>query len=78
MSAGDFESAQETAFWLQQPGIRDDLADGDREYDDGETLSVDELRARHGLPPLSSQSAMVSDTSPKSATTRSVPPSAST
>ncbi len=51
MSADDLESLHETLFWLQQPGIRDDLAAGEREYEAGETLGADELRARYGLPP---------------------------
>jgi antitoxin YefM len=52
MSADDLESLRETLFWLQQPGIRADLADGEQEYDAGETLNAEELRARYGLPPL--------------------------
>ena len=51
MSADDLESLRETLFWLQQPGIREDLVAGEREYGAGETLSGDELRARYGLPP---------------------------
>jgi antitoxin YefM len=51
MSADDLESLHETLFWLQQPGIRDDLAAGEHEYETGETLSADELRSRYGLPP---------------------------
>jgi antitoxin YefM len=52
MSADDLESLRETLFWLQQPGIRGDLANGEQEYDAGETLNAQELRARYGLPPL--------------------------
>lgn len=52
MSADDLESLHETVFWLQQPGIREDLADGQRQYERGETSSGEQLRARHGLPPL--------------------------
>ena len=51
MSADDLESLHETLFWLQQPGIRDDLAAGESEYEAGETLGASELRARYGLPP---------------------------
>ncbi len=50
MSAEDLESLQETLFWLQQPGVRDDLATGEREHEAGETLSGEELRSRFGLP----------------------------
>ncbi len=52
MSADDLESLRETLFWLQQPGIRKDLTKGEREYESGEALSSDQLRARYGLPPL--------------------------
>jgi antitoxin YefM len=52
MSDDDLESLRETLFWLQQSGIRGDLAKGEQEYDAGETLNAEELRARYGLPPL--------------------------
>ncbi len=52
MSADDLDSLRETLFWLQQPGVRKDLAEGEREYENSETLSGDQLRARYGLPPL--------------------------
>ena len=52
MSADDLESMRETLFWLQQPGLREDLAEGEREVDAGEVSSGAELRARYGLPPL--------------------------
>lgn len=52
MSADDLESLRETLFWLQQPEIREDLADGERAYEAGETLSGAQLRARYGLPDL--------------------------
>lgn len=52
MSADDLESLRETLFWLQQPGVREDLAEGEREYEAGETSSGEHLRARYGLPTL--------------------------
>jgi antitoxin YefM len=52
MSADDLESLRETLFWLQQSGIREDLAQGVGEYERGETITGDRLRARYGLPPL--------------------------
>lgn len=52
MSADDLESLRETLFWLQQPGIREDLAIGERDYEAGETSSGAQLRARYGLPAL--------------------------
>jgi prevent-host-death family protein len=51
MSADDLESLRETLFWLQQPGIRDDLEAGHREHDAGESISGADLRARYELPP---------------------------
>jgi antitoxin YefM len=48
----DLESLRERLFWLQQPGVREDLADGEHEYAAGETLEAAELRARYGLPRL--------------------------
>ncbi len=50
MSADDLESLRETLFWLQQPGIGADLAEGELEYRAGQTLTGKELRARYGLP----------------------------
>lgn len=52
MSADDLESLRETLFWLQQPGIREDLAAGEIELSADETLSGQQLRALYGLPPL--------------------------
>ncbi|MGL4177229.1 MAG: type II toxin-antitoxin system Phd/YefM family antitoxin [Dermatophilaceae bacterium] len=49
MSADDLESLRETLFWLQQPGIRDDLAEGEHEFRAGATATGDELRNRYGL-----------------------------
>jgi antitoxin YefM len=51
MSAEDLESLQETIHWLSQPGIREDIDAGLREYGAGETTSGDDLRAEFGLPP---------------------------
>jgi antitoxin YefM len=51
MSADDLESLQETVYWLSQPGIREDIARGEREYAEGSTTSGDALREEFGLPP---------------------------
>jgi len=51
MSADDLESLQETVFWLSQPGIREDIAEAEREYAEGSTTSGDDLRNEFGLPP---------------------------
>jgi PHD/YefM family antitoxin component YafN of YafNO toxin-antitoxin module len=52
MSADDLESLQETIYWLSQPGIRDHIDAGRREYAAGETTSGKDLRGLLGLPPL--------------------------
>jgi antitoxin YefM len=51
MSADDLESLQETVFWLSQTGIRADVAEAQREYAEGSTISGDTLRDEFGLPP---------------------------
>ena len=51
MSADDLESLHETIYWLSQPGVRDDIDAGRREYAAGETTSGDDLRIDLGLPP---------------------------
>ena len=50
MSADDLESLHETLYWLSKPGIRESIAQAEREYAAGETISGDELRAEFGLP----------------------------
>ena len=51
MSADDLESLHETIYWLSRAGLRDDVATADAEYAAGHTVSIDDLRAEHGLPP---------------------------
>ncbi len=51
MSADDLESLHETIYWLSRAGVRDDVATADAEYAAGNTASIDDLRAEHGLPP---------------------------
>ncbi|MGH3635066.1 MAG: type II toxin-antitoxin system Phd/YefM family antitoxin [Mycobacterium sp.] len=50
MSADDLESLQETVFWLSQTGIGTDLAEAERQYAQGSTISGDALRDEFGLP----------------------------
>ncbi|MFT4215864.1 MAG: type II toxin-antitoxin system Phd/YefM family antitoxin [Micropruina sp.] len=45
VSADEFESLSETAFWAAVPGIADDLAEADASIARGERTSVAELRA---------------------------------
>lgn len=51
MSADDLESLHETLYWLSKPGIRESIAEAEREYADGQTTSGPDLRAEFGLPP---------------------------
>jgi prevent-host-death family protein len=51
MAADDLESLHETLYWLSRPGIRESLAEGEREYAAGGTISGEDLRAEFGLPP---------------------------
>lgn len=51
ISADEWESVQETLFWLSQPDAPADIAAADAESAAGETLSGEQLRAQYGLPP---------------------------
>ncbi len=51
MSADDLESLHETIYWLSRPRTFDIVAAGDAEYEAGQTVSIDDLRAENGLPP---------------------------
>ena len=52
MSADDLESLHETLYWLSKPGIRESVAEAEREHAAGETTNGEDLRAEFGLPPL--------------------------
>ena len=51
MSADDLESLHETIYWLSRAGVRDDVATAHAAYAAGEPVSIDDLRAEHGMPP---------------------------
>lgn len=51
MSADDLDSLHETLYWLSQPGIRQAVADAEREFAAGETTSGQDLRTEFGLSP---------------------------
>lgn len=51
MSADDLESLHETIYWLSRAGIREAVAAADVEYAAGQTVSLEDLRAEHGMPP---------------------------
>lgn len=52
LSIDEFDSLEETMISLAQPGLREELAQADRDYAAGRTISGDELRVRYGLPRL--------------------------
>ena len=46
----EWESIQETLFWLSQPGIREDLAQAREDVAAGRTYSEEQVRAEFGVP----------------------------
>lgn len=50
IGADEWESLQETLFWLSQPGIHEDLAQARDEHERGETFSEEQVRAKLNLP----------------------------
>lgn len=51
----EWESLQETLFWLSQPGILDDLAQARRELAEGTTWSEEQIRSEFSNPRRSAQ-----------------------
>lgn len=51
ISIDEWESLQETLFWLAQPGILGDIAEGRAEIGSGGGFSEDQIRAEFGMPP---------------------------
>ena len=50
VSADEWESLQETLFWLSQPGILENLAEAEADIAAGRTYDQAQVRARLGLP----------------------------
>ena len=50
VGAEEWESLQETLYWLSQPGIKESIADADAEVGAGRTYGEDEIRAEFGVP----------------------------
>lgn len=50
LGADEWESIQETLFWLSQPGIRDSIAEADADTAAGRTYGEAEIRAEFGVP----------------------------
>lgn len=51
ISADEWESLQETLFWLSQPGIHESLADAETDITVGRTYTEAQVRQSLGLPP---------------------------
>lgn len=50
VGADEWESIQETLFWLSQPGIRDTVAEADADIAAGRTAGEEQIRAEFGVP----------------------------
>ncbi len=46
----EWESLQETLYWLSQPGIRDAIAEADADIAAGRTYGEDDIRSKFGVP----------------------------
>ncbi len=51
VSADEWQSLQETLFWLSQPGIHESLAEAEADITAGRTYDEDQVRRSLGLPP---------------------------
>ncbi len=50
IGAEEWESIQETLFWLSQPGIHDTITAAGADIEAGRTFGEDEIRAEFGVP----------------------------
>jgi len=50
IGADEWESIQETLFWLSQPRIRETIAEAEEDIAAGRTHGEDEIRAEFGVP----------------------------
>lgn len=55
IGVSEWESLQETIFWLSQPNIVEDVAEAEAAIAAGDGLSEDEVRARFGVPKRSTK-----------------------
>jgi prevent-host-death family protein len=51
VSADEWESLQETLFWLSQPGIHESIAEAEADIAAGRVYDEAQVRASLGLPP---------------------------
>ncbi|MDT4912575.1 MAG: antitoxin YefM, partial [Pseudonocardiales bacterium] len=49
IGADEWESIQETLFWLSQPGIRDTIAEAEADIAAGRTHGEDKIRTEFGI-----------------------------
>ena len=50
IGVSEWDSLQETIFWLSQPKILDDVAQAENDLAAGKGIGEDEIRARFGVP----------------------------
>ena len=50
VGADEWESLQETLYWLSQPGLRESIAEADDDVAAGRTYGEDEIRTEFGVP----------------------------
>jgi prevent-host-death family protein len=50
IGADEWESIQETLYWLSQPGIHESLAEAEADITAGRVLDETQIRARFGVP----------------------------
>jgi antitoxin YefM len=50
VGAEEWESLQETLYWLSQPGITESIVEADDDIAAGRTYGEDEIRAEFGVP----------------------------
>ena len=50
IGSDEWESIQETLFWLSQPGIRDTIAEADADIAAGRTHDEHDIRGEFGVP----------------------------
>ncbi|MGL5827784.1 MAG: type II toxin-antitoxin system Phd/YefM family antitoxin [Nocardioides sp.] len=50
VGADEWESLQETLFWLSRPDIAENIAQARRDLEEHRTLSADQVRSEFGVP----------------------------
>ena len=50
VGADEWESLQETLYWLSRAGIRDSIAEADADVKAGRTYGEDDIRGEFGVP----------------------------